>query len=95
MKADILTFSGEHSKVNEFWLSFKADCIAHKWDLNLMVYYFRKAMRGTALTWWTSEMEEKVEMLKTIKNLHACFEAQFGITEAEKDAAEDLLDNLV
>uniref|UniRef100_A0A0G4HKD4 Reverse transcriptase domain-containing protein n=1 Tax=Chromera velia CCMP2878 TaxID=1169474 RepID=A0A0G4HKD4_9ALVE len=52
-------------------------------------------MRGTALTWWTSEMEEKVETLKTIENLHACFEAQFGITEAEKDAAEDLLDNLV
>uniref|UniRef100_A0A0G4HNX6 CCHC-type domain-containing protein n=1 Tax=Chromera velia CCMP2878 TaxID=1169474 RepID=A0A0G4HNX6_9ALVE len=95
VKADTLTFSGERSKANEFWLSFKADCVVHKWDLNFVVYYFRKAMRGTALTWWTSEMEEKVEMLKTIENLHACFEAQFGITEAEKDAAEDLLDNLV
>uniref|UniRef100_A0A0G4G1A0 Peptidase A2 domain-containing protein n=1 Tax=Chromera velia CCMP2878 TaxID=1169474 RepID=A0A0G4G1A0_9ALVE len=52
-------------------------------------------MRGTAFTWWTSEIEEKVEMLKTIENLHTCFEAQFGITEAEKDAAEDLLNNLV
>uniref|UniRef100_A0A0G4HKF0 Uncharacterized protein n=1 Tax=Chromera velia CCMP2878 TaxID=1169474 RepID=A0A0G4HKF0_9ALVE len=30
VKADTLTFSGERSKVNEFWLSFKADCIAHK-----------------------------------------------------------------
>uniref|UniRef100_A0A0G4H361 Retrotransposon gag domain-containing protein n=1 Tax=Chromera velia CCMP2878 TaxID=1169474 RepID=A0A0G4H361_9ALVE len=55
VKADTLTFSGERSKANEFWLSFKADCVAHKWDLNLA----------------------------------------FGITEAEKDAAEDLLDNLV
>uniref|UniRef100_A0A0G4GGI1 Uncharacterized protein n=1 Tax=Chromera velia CCMP2878 TaxID=1169474 RepID=A0A0G4GGI1_9ALVE len=97
VKADTLTFSGERSKANEFWLSFKANCITHKWDLNLAVYYFRKAMRGTALIWWTSEnlMEEKVETLKIIENLHACFEAQFGITEAEKDAAEDLLDNLV
>uniref|UniRef100_A0A0G4G1L0 Uncharacterized protein n=1 Tax=Chromera velia CCMP2878 TaxID=1169474 RepID=A0A0G4G1L0_9ALVE len=30
VKADTLTFSGERSKANEFWLSFKANCIAHK-----------------------------------------------------------------
>uniref|UniRef100_A0A0G4IG71 Retrotransposon gag domain-containing protein n=1 Tax=Chromera velia CCMP2878 TaxID=1169474 RepID=A0A0G4IG71_9ALVE len=97
IKADTFTFSGERNKANEFWSTFKADCVAHKWDLNLRlaVYYFRKAMRGTALTWWTSEMEEKVKTPKTIENLHACIEAQFGITEAEKDAAEDFLDNLV
>uniref|UniRef100_A0A0G4HDU0 Retrotransposon gag domain-containing protein n=1 Tax=Chromera velia CCMP2878 TaxID=1169474 RepID=A0A0G4HDU0_9ALVE len=95
VKADTLTFSGERQKAQEFWASFKADAHVHKWDMIETRYYFRKALRGVAATWFSSSIEEKNKPIESLSDLEKYFFTKFGLTEAQRDAAEEKLEHIV
>uniref|UniRef100_A0A0G4HR15 CCHC-type domain-containing protein n=1 Tax=Chromera velia CCMP2878 TaxID=1169474 RepID=A0A0G4HR15_9ALVE len=95
VKADTLTFSGERQKAQEFWTSFKADAHVHQWDMNETQYYFRKALWGVANTWFSSSIEEKNKPIESLSDLEKYFFTKFGLTEAQRDAAEEKLEHIV
>uniref|UniRef100_A0A0G4G4S5 Uncharacterized protein n=1 Tax=Chromera velia CCMP2878 TaxID=1169474 RepID=A0A0G4G4S5_9ALVE len=58
---------------------------------------FRTALRGVAqaVTWFSTSIEEKNKPIESLADLKKHFFTKFGLTEAQRDAAEEKLENIV